>query len=264
MSNILDEIIQHKAIEISRRRHEHPLGEVEAACKLAPPPRGFLSELEKRVTAGEPAVIAECKKASPSKGLIREDYDPASIAVSYECGGATCLSVLTDERYFQGTDQHLTLARENCTLPVIRKDFTIDIYQLFEARVLGADCILLIVSCLDDAALREFSGIATELGMDVLIEVHDRNELLRALQLETPLIGINNRDLKRFSTDIKTTVELLNDIPNDRVIVTESGISSREDVEFIQDHGVNAFLVGEIFMRSIDPGRKLRDLFFAT
>ena len=264
MSNILNEIIQNKEMEVSRRRLEHPLGEVETACRLVSPPRGFLSELEKRITAGEPAVIAECKKASPSKGLIREDYDPASIAVSYQRGGATCLSVLTDERYFQGSDEHLIVARENCTLPVIRKDFTIDIYQLFEARVLGADCILLIVSCLDDAALREFSGIATELGMDVLIEVHDRYELIRALKLEIPLIGINNRDLKHFSTNIKTTVKLLNDIPNDRVIVTESGISSRKDVEYIRDHGVNAFLIGETFMRSTDPGSKLRDLFFAT
>jgi len=264
MSNILDEIIHHKEMEVSRRKFARPLGEVEAACKLASPPRGFLVELEKRVTAGEPAVIAECKKASPSKGLIRDDYDPASIAMSYQRGGAACLSVLTDEHYFQGSDEHLVVARERCTLPVIRKDFTIDVYQLFEARALGADCILLIVSCLDDAALREFSGVATELGMDILIEVHDRSELKRALELEVPLIGINNRDLKRFSTDIETTIELLNDIPKDRFVVTESGISSRTEVEYIRNHGVNAFLIGETFMRASDPGGKLRELFFST
>jgi indole-3-glycerol phosphate synthase len=207
-------------------------------------------------------VIAECKKASPSKGVIREHYDPAAIAASYQKGGAACLSVLTDERFFQGNDTHLQAARAACDLPIIRKDFMIDPYQIIEARALGADCVLLIAACLDDVLMDELARTAHALGLDVLTEVHDRTELERALRLRTPMIGINNRDLKRFVTDINTTVGLLKDIPEDRLVVTESGINTVQDVQDLRGHGVNAFLVGEAFMRADNPGARLRELFF--
>jgi indole-3-glycerol phosphate synthase len=262
MFDILTEIIAHKRSEVAERKSERPLATVEKACRSASAPRGFFTALARRVSAGDPAVIAECKKASPSKGVIRENYDPGAIAASYQRGGATCLSVLTDERFFQGADNHLIAARGQCGLPVIRKDFVIDPYQVFEARALGADCVLLIVSCLDDGELDELSAAAADLGMDALIEVHDRTELERALRLGTPLIGINNRDLKRFVTDIETTVGLLKDIPDDRFVVTESGIHTVSDVRHLRDNGVHAFLVGEAFMRAAEPGEKLRELFF--
>jgi indole-3-glycerol phosphate synthase len=264
VTDILADIVEHKATEVAARKRARPLAAVETECRAAPAPRGFLAALSRRAGAGEPAVIAECKKASPSRGVIRADYDPATIAASYARGGATCLSVLTDERYFQGSDGDLVAARAACALPVLRKDFTIDPYQVFEARALGADCILLIVACLDDVRLGELAALAAELGLDVLTEVHDRTELERALRLRTPLIGINNRDLKRFVTDIGTTIGLLRDIPEDRFVVTESGIHTREDVRLLRDNDVHAFLVGEAFMRAEDPGGKLAELFFAA
>ncbi|MCZ6665411.1 MAG: indole-3-glycerol phosphate synthase TrpC [Gammaproteobacteria bacterium] len=262
MFDILTEIIAHKKSEVEARKVDRPLADLEQLCKSVSPSRGFLAALIRSVSSGDPAVIAECKKASPSKGVICENYDPAAIAKSYQRGGATCLSVLTDERYFQGADEHLIAARSQCELPVIRKDFVIDPYQVIEARALGADCILLIIACLHDSELDELSAIATDLGMDVLIEVHDRTELERALRLRTPLIGINNRDLKRFETDIETTIGLLKDIPDDRFVVTESGIHTSSDVRHLRNNDVHAFLVGEAFMRAIDPGEKLRELFY--
>ena len=261
MSDILSEIVAHKRTEVAARKHARPLAEVEQAARAASPTRGFYHALMSKVQAGQAGVIAECKKASPSKGVIREHYDPAAIAASYERGGAACLSVLTDERYFQGGDAHLVAARGACRLPVIRKDFMIDPYQVIEARALGADCILLIAACLDDVLMGELARTAQEWGLDILTEVHSRTELERAIVLRTPMIGINNRDLKRFVTDIEITIGLLKDIPSDRLVVTESGINHREDVARLRGHAVNAFLVGEAFMRAEDPGAKLRELF---
>lgn len=261
MSDILSEIVLHKASEVAARKAVRSSADLLQAAGLAEAPRGFLAALRRKVSAGQAGVIAECKKASPSKGVIREHYDPASIAASYARGGAACLSVLTDERYFQGADAHLVAARAACSLPVIRKDFMIDAYQVLEARALGADCILLIVACLSDAQLDELSAAADEQGMDVLVEVHDRTELERALRLRTPLLGINNRDLKRFVTDLGTTVALLRDIPADRFVVSESGIHTPADVRYLRDQDVHAFLVGEAFMRAADPGARLAELF---
>ncbi|MDA0821902.1 MAG: indole-3-glycerol phosphate synthase TrpC [Proteobacteria bacterium] len=261
-TNILDEIVRHKREEVNGRRADVPLGKIQERASHAPPVRDFTGALLQRIEQGLPAVIAECKKASPSKGLIRENYDPAKIAQSYEHGGASCLSVLTDQHYFQGSDDHLVAARSACALPIIRKDFIIDHYQVYEARALGADCILLIVACLDDTALEELAQLASVLGMDALIEVHDRAELERALRLRLRLIGINNRDLRRFVTNIDTTIGLLADVPDDRIVVTESGIHSAADVEKLRSHGVNAFLVGEAFMRAPDPGEMLKQMFF--
>ena len=211
--------------------------------------------------SGDAAVIAEIKKASPSKGVIRPDFDPEQIARSYAAGGATCLSVLTDEAFFQGADHYLKAARRACALPVLRKDFIIDAYQVWEARAIGADCVLLIVAALDDAQLSDLSGLALDLGMDVLVEVHDAGELTRALALPLPLIGINNRDLRSFETRLETTIELLASIPEERIVVTESGIHQPADVHYLRRHGVHAFLVGEAFMRAEDPGARLAQLF---
>ena len=260
--NILDEIMTYKRREVDDRAQRTSQAELERLVEQAPKVRGFASALVQRIEGGDPAVIAECKKASPSKGLIRENYDPANIAKSYALGGATCLSVLTDEHFFQGSDDHFLVARAACELPVIRKDFVIDPYQVYEARTLGADCILLIVACLSDADLQELAALATQLGMDVLVEVHDRTELERALRLRMQLIGINNRDLRRFVTDIETTIGLLRDVPDDRLVVTESGIHTRADIKKLRGNGVNAFLVGEAFMRAPDPGEMLQHLFF--
>ncbi|MEM7465271.1 MAG: indole-3-glycerol phosphate synthase TrpC [Pseudomonadota bacterium] len=261
-NNVLDEIIAHKREEVALREKARPLGELKEIINDAPPVRNFELALRTKIQSGEAAVIAECKKASPSKGLIREEFDPAAIARSYAAGGAACLSVLTDEKYFQGHDDYLVQAREVCSLPVIRKDFMVAPYQVYESRLLGADCILLIVACLNDEELEILGSLASELGMDVLIEVHDRTELERALRLRLPLIGINNRDLRRFVTDIDTTISLLGDIPNDRLVITESGIHKKKDVELLRSHRVNAFLVGEAFMRAEDPGEALKQLFF--
>ncbi len=262
-ANILLDIVEHKADEVAERRSRITQAQIEKRVKNAPPVRHFAGALLRRVETKVPAVIAECKKASPSKGLIRDDYKPEFLARSYASGGASCLSVLTDEKFFQGCDEDLVRARAACELPVIRKDFIIAPYQVFEARALGADCVLLIVACLDDSTLQELADLASTLGMDVLIEVHDRTELERALRLRMPLIGINNRDLRRFLTDIDTTIGLLPDIPDDRLVITESGIHTAADVAKLRNHGVNAFLVGEAFMRAPDPGNMLQQLFFS-
>jgi indole-3-glycerol phosphate synthase len=259
--DILRKILARKAEEITERARRTPLEEMKKHLVHAPAPRGFLKAIRSRIATGLPAVIAEIKKASPSKGLLRADFRPAEIAQSYERHGATCLSVLTDTDFFQGSDAYLQQARAACTLPVLRKDFTMDAYQVYEARVLGADAILLIVAALNDAQLRELAELAAELGMDVLVEVHDAAELERALALPTPLIGINNRDLRTFHTSLETTLDLLGKIPADRVIVTESGIHAPADVARLRARGVNVFLVGEAFMKADDPGGKLQELF---
>jgi len=259
--DILQKILARKAEEVSARRKNLPLKKLEAGIRECPPVRGFNQALQMTVNSGRPAVIAEIKKASPSKGVIRRDFDPATLASSYEKAGATCLSVLTDNDFFQGSEEDLRAARGACKLPVLRKDFMIDPWQIHESRYIGADCILLIVAALPDGKLRELADAATGLNMDVLLEVHDREELERALALRLPLIGINNRNLRTFETDIKTTIGLLPDVFPDRTVVTESGIHKREDVALMRRHNVNCFLVGEIFMSAPDPGEKLRALF---
>lgn len=260
-SDILNKILKRKAEEVAERRAAVGLAELRARLPDAPAPRAFVGAIEAKLKAGKPAVIAEIKKASPSKGLLRADFRPAEIARSYERGGAACLSVLTDRDFFQGADEYLIEARAACALPVLRKDFTIDPYQVVEARVIGADCILLIAAALDDAALRELATLARELRMDVLVEVHDEAELDRALALDARLIGINNRNLRSFEIRLDTTLDLLPKIPKDRIVVTESGIHSRADVALMRTRGVLAFLVGETFMRADDPGAKLAELF---
>ena len=263
MSDILHTILARKAEEVAARSAAVPLSELKARLAGASPVRGFANALKASIADGEPAVIAEVKKASPSRGVIRPDFRPADIAVSYELGGASCLSVLTDIDFFQGADDYLRQAREACTLPVLRKDFTIDPYQVVEARVLGADCILLIVSALDDAQLADLSGLALELGMDVLVEVHDIDELERAIQVPVPLVGINNRNLRSFEVSLDTTLSMRAAVPRDRLLVTESGILTPDDVALMRGHGVSGFLVGEAFMRAEEPGEALRELFFA-
>ena len=264
MSDILNTILARKADEIAERSARVPLADLRARAADASPTRGFADALRASIAAGNPAVIAEVKKASPSKGVIRPDFRPADIAVSYEFGGAACLSVLTDVDFFQGADDYLRQARDACTLPVLRKDFTVDPYQVYEARVLGADCILLIVSALDDGQLVDLSGLALQLGMDVLVEVHDIDELERALQVPVPLVGINNRNLRTFDVTLDTTLAMKDAVPKDRLLVTESGIVVPDDVAKMRAAGVNAFLVGETFMRAEEPGEALRQLFFAV
>ena len=259
--DILNRILARKQEEIAARRREAPLAQMQRRARQASAPRGFVAALQDAVAAGRAAVIAEIKKASPSKGVIREDFDPVEIARAYAGGGASCLSVLTHRDFFQGHEDYLVAARAACELPVIRKDFIVDPYQVAESRALGADCILLIVAALDDAALAELYAAARELGMDVLVEVHDRGELERALRLDLDLVGINNRDLRSFDTSLQTTIGLLDAIPDACLVVTESGIHSREDVALMRDNKVNAFLVGEAFMRAPDPGQALRQLF---
>ena len=260
-ADILHAILQRKSEEVVARNASLPLRELVARGGDAPPVRGFANAIAARIAHGEPAVIAEVKKASPSKGVIRADFDPAAIARSYEHGGAACLSVLTDVDFFLGADAYLRQARGACALPVLRKDFVIDGYQVHEARVLGADCILLIVAALDDRNLAELTNLALELDMDVLVEVHDLDELERALQVPAPMLGINNRNLRTFDVSLDTTLALREAVPADRILVTESGIATRDDVARLRDHGVNAFLVGEAFMRAPDPGTALRTLF---
>jgi indole-3-glycerol phosphate synthase len=264
MSDILNQILRRKAEEIAERRARVALRELASRVEAAPPVRGFVEAIQARLARGEAAVIAEIKKASPSKGLLRADFRPSEIARSYEKGGATCLSVLTDVDFFQGADEYLRSARAACTLPVLRKDFTVDPYQVHEARALGADCILLIVAALDDAMLGELAGLAQHLRMDVLVEVHDQAELERALRLNVPLLGINNRNLRTFETHLETTLGLLEHIPHDRIVVTESGIHTPADVARMRAAGVHAFLVGEAFMKAAGPGEKLAELFGPT
>jgi indole-3-glycerol phosphate synthase len=266
-ADILQRILDRKAEEVAARSARVPLDALRAQLAGAPPTRGFVAAIEAKRAAGKPAVIAEVKKASPSKGVIREDFDPAAIARSYEYGGAACLSVLTDIDFFQGADAYLQQARAACTLPVLRKDFTVDPYQIVEARVLGADCILLIVSALDDAQLTSLYREATSIGLDVLVEVHDASELMRALELlsidgRRPLIGVNNRNLRTFEVSLATTLSLKYVVPADRILVTESGIGSRDDVDSMLAAGVDVFLVGESFMRDPEPGAALQRLFF--
>ncbi len=260
--DILERILARKRDEIAVRAAAEPRDAVAARALEASPARGFAAALRRRIAAGEAGVIAEVKKASPSKGVIREDFDVVEIAASYARGGAACLSVLTDHDFFQGHEDYLVAARAACALPVIRKDFVIDAYQVDESRALGADCVLLIVAALDDAALKGLYADALGHGMDVLVEVHDRGELERALALEPELVGINNRNLRTFETRLETTLDLLDAIPETSLVVTESGIHTRADVERMRAADVHAFLVGEAFMRQPDPGAALRSLFF--
>lgn len=261
MSDILQKILDTKHDEIVAARHEVSLIEMRARAEAAPPPRDFVGALRAKLAASKPAVIAEIKKASPSKGVIRPDFHPAEIAASYAAGGAACLSVLTDVQYFQGSTAYLQAARAACPLPVLRKDFMIDPYQVYEARAMGADCILLIVAALELKAMQELEALALELGMAVLVESHDAAELDAALQLQTPLMGINNRNLRTFEVSLDTTLSLLPKIGAERIVVTESGILAPADVATMRSHGVNAFLVGEAFMRASDPGAELARLF---
>jgi len=258
---VLKNIFDRKIEEVAERKQQRPLSDLERAAAVADPVRGFCASLAHRVAEGEAAVIAEVKKASPSKGVIREDFHPARIAASYEAGGAACLSVLTDIDFFQGADEYLQAARGACSLPVLRKDFTLDPYQIWEARALGADAILLIVACLELPHLRELHDCANEIGLDVLVEVHDEAELDEALTLGGDLIGINNRDLHTFDTRLDTTYRLLERIPSEVQVVTESGFSSAEQVIDMRRRGVQTFLIGETFMRAEDPGVALAAMF---
>ena len=259
--DILRRIVEVKHEEVARARATRPLTAVRADAEARRDVRGFEVALRSKLAAGRPAVIAEIKKASPSKGVLREHFVPAEIAASYERHGAACLSVLTDERFFQGATAYLQQARAACALPVLRKDFMVDVYQVVEARAMGADCILLIAACLDDAQMADLEAEALGLGLDVLVEVHDGAELERALKLKTRLVGINNRDLRSFEVTLDTTLGLLAQVPADRLLVTESGILTPADVQRMREAGVHAFLVGEAFMRAPDPGQALQTLF---
>jgi len=263
MTDLLTRILATKAEEIAAAKRTRPYVVVAAAARAAPPPRDFEGALRAKIAAGRSAVIAEIKKASPSRGVLRANFDPPAIARSYEAAGAACLSVLTDRQYFQGAPEFLTAARSACALPALRKDFIVDEYQIAEARALHADAILLIVAALDDARLASLEGCARDFGMAVLVEVHDAAELERALRLATPLVGINNRNLRTFDVSLATTLDLLPRIPGERLVITESGILAPADVATMRDHGVHAFLVGEAFMRAEDPGAALAGLFGA-
>lgn len=261
MSDILKEILAVKAQEVVAAQTITPLAAMQAAAELAGPVRDFVAAMRTRINAGQAAVIAEIKKASPSKGVLRADFRPAEIAASYARHGATCLSVLTDKQFFQGDAEYLQQARAACNLPVLRKDFIVDEYQIYQARAMGADAILLIAAALDEARMQGFEALAHKLGMAVLVEVHDGAELDIALRLSTPLIGVNNRNLRTFEVSLRTTLDLLPRIPNDRIIVTESGILNADDVKLMRAHQVHAFLVGEAFMRAEDPGVELARVF---
>lgn len=261
MSDILERIVAVKREEVAKAKSSRDLATLRAAARERRDVRGFEQALRRRVTQGQPAVIAEIKKASPSKGVLREHFVPAEIAASYGRHGAACLSVLTDERFFQGSAAYLHDARSACDLPALRKDFIVDEYQVHESRALGADCILLIVACLADSQMAEFESCAHELGMAVLVEVHDEAELERALKLKTPLVGVNNRNLRTFEVSLQTTLSLQPRLPADRLLVTESGILASVDVQRLRAAGVHAFLVGEAFMRAADPGQALAQLF---
>jgi indole-3-glycerol phosphate synthase len=259
MADILDRILARKREELETARAAVPFADMQRRAAAAPPPRDFVGALRAKIAAGRPAVIAEVKKASPSKGLLRADFDPAAIARGYEAGGAACLSVLTDRDFFQGAHEHLAQARAACALPVLRKDFVTEPYQVFESRALGADCILLIAAALARQDMQGLEASARSLGMAVLVEVHDADELEAALTLQTPLLGINNRDLRSFQTRLETTLDLLPRIPRGRIVVTESGIRGKADVSMLMGRGVPAFLVGEALMRAPDPGEALRE-----
>ncbi|MHB9101841.1 MAG: indole-3-glycerol phosphate synthase TrpC [Sulfuricella sp.] len=261
MSDILQKILAVKQAEVARAVAKKPYAAVRAEAEAMPKPRDFVGAIRGKIASGKPAVIAEVKKASPSRGVIRENFDPAIIAGSYEAHGAACLSVLTDVQFFQGSKNHLIEARAACKLPVLRKDFMIAPYQICRARTIGADAILLIVAALELSKMIELEALAHELGMAVLVESHDAAELDLALQLKTPLIGINNRNLRTFETRLETTLDLLPRIPAGRIVITESGILKPADVQLMLGHGVNAFLVGEAFMRADDPGVELARLF---
>lgn len=261
--DILLKILVHKQAEIIARKKRVDVSQLQKKAKLASTPRGFIQSLRDKNALGLSAVIAEIKKASPSQGVIRENFNPVEIAKSYADAGAACLSVLTDIDFFQGHDDYLLAARKACSLPVIRKDFIIDAYQVYEARAMSADCVLLIVAALDDKTLKHLYQLARDLGLDVLVEVHDQRELDRAMHLDLTLIGINNRNLRTFKTDLSTTFDLLETIPDSCTVVTESGIHRPEDVKIMRGHNVNIFLVGEAFMRSEQPGEALRCLFFS-
>ncbi len=261
LPDVLERILARKAEEVAERAAARPLDMVIDAAADAPPVRGFCAALAGRIARGDAAVIAEVKRASPSKGVLREAFDPGAIATAYARGGAACLSVLTDVDFFQGGDAHLQQARAACTLPVLRKDFTVDPYQVWEARALGADAVLLIVAALDDARLAQLNDVAAEAGLDVLVEVHDAEELERALRLAPPLLGINNRNLRTFETRLETTLELRERVPEGTLLVTESGILAPDHVARMRAAGVHAFLVGEAFMRADDPGARLAELF---
>jgi indole-3-glycerol phosphate synthase len=261
MSDILQRIVASKRVEVAAAKARRDLPSVRAAAQDQPPARGFEGALRTAIASGRAAVIAEVKKASPSKGVLREHFAPAEIAQSYERHGAACLSVLTDEPFFQGAPAYLAQARAACALPALRKDFIVDDYQVVESRAMGADCILLIVACLDDTQLAAFESCAQALGMGVLVEVHDEAELERALRLKTTLIGVNNRNLRTFDVTLDTTLALQRLVPADRLLIAESGILARADVQRLRAADVHAFLVGEAFMRAPDPGRALADLF---
>lgn len=260
---VLDRILVRKQEEVAALKAKKPLADVKAEALAMPAPRGFYAALKAKVAAGEPAVIAEIKKASPSKGVIREDFHPAAIAESYEKGGAAALSVLTDVDFFQGADAYLQAAKAACQLPVLRKDFTVDAYQVWEARAIGADAVLLIVAALSDELMKELYETANEAGLDVLVEVHTAEEMQRALALGAPLLGINNRDLHTFEVSLQTTLGLLPVVPKEYFLVTESGILAPEDVALMRDHQVHGFLVGEAFMRAAEPGEELGRLFYS-
>jgi indole-3-glycerol phosphate synthase len=259
--DILVRILNRKKAEIDERSQTVTIDDLKHKCQQADPVRGFIESIERKLKAGEPAVIAEIKKASPSKGILRENFEPAQIAKSYADHGAACLSILTDRDFFQGHEEYLMQARHACDLPVIRKDFIIDPYQVYEARAICADCILLIVSALDDGSLQALYDLARQLGMDVLMEVHDRDEMQRALKTGARLIGINNRNLRTFETSLETTLGMLDMIDDHHLLVTESGIHTKDDVQLMRQHSVNVFLVGEAFMRAEQPGEKLSELF---
>ena len=262
---VLKRIVARKLEEIAQRQQHTSIDDLKIKIETnrsgPMAPRGFAKAIQSKLDQGLPAVIAEAKKASPSKGVIREDFNPAAIAASYQAGGAACMSVLTDADFFQGHEDYLQQARAACNLPVIRKDFIVDPYQVYESRAMGADCILLIVACLEDQQMQQLAQLAEDLGMDVLVESHDANELASALTLSTPLMGINNRNLHTFELTLQTTFDLLAMVPEDRIVVTESGIHTPADVVLMQNQNVNAFLVGESFMRASDPGEKLAELF---
>ena len=263
MSDILKKIVAVKQLEVAAARQRKSLEAMRADAESRVLTRDFVGALKRKIEEGKPAVIAEIKKASPSKGVLREDFIPADIAQSYAEHGAACLSVLTDKEFFQGSVDYLKQARASCDLPVLRKDFMIDPYQVYEARVMGADCILLIAACLSDAQMTDLESVAKSLDMAVLVEVHDAPELQRALKLNTPLVGINNRNLRTFEVSLETTIGMIKDVPQDRILVTESGILQRSDVQKMRDAQVHAFLVGEAFMRASDPGEALAELFSA-